>query len=161
MRFNRKKICIKLERSDKNYLIVFLFCFSISWLCSIFYFNKDEFDVEYKEKGTAVATVFNIGSYEVVEELHDSREVNARDVDFIEYAYHVGGEKYESGSVYNDGSYSIGDEIEIEYVKSDLVNSRIKGVKIYRFNFFIRNLIMVSLFSFLGMMGVFYITDRL
>lgn len=105
------------------------------------------------------AEIFNFGTQEVVEEYNDGRSVNAYDIDYIEYSYFVDGKNYKYGSAHFPKELSIGDEIEIEYVKSNPASSRLKGLKQYRFNFFIRNLMMVSIYSFLIMLGVFYVFD--
>lgn len=146
-------------KSTKNYIIIFFISFAISWLCAIFYFDKNEFDIEFREKAKTTAVIFNFGTREVVEEYNDGRSVDAYDVDYIEYSYFVDGKNYKYGSEHFQKGLSIGDKIEIEYVKSNPVSSKLKGLKRYRFNFFIRNLMMVSIFSFLIMLGVFYVFD--
>ncbi|WP_339650376.1 DUF3592 domain-containing protein [uncultured Maribacter sp.] len=146
-------------KSTKNYIVIFLITFAISWLCTIFYFDKNEFDIEFREKAMTTAEIFNFGTQEVVEEYNDGRSVNAYDIDYIEYSYFVNGKNYKYGSEHFPKELSIGDEIEIEYVKSNPASSRLKGLKQYRFNFFIRNLMMVSIFSFLIMLGAFYVFD--
>ena len=143
--------------SRKNYIIVFLISFVIIWITTIFYFDKDEFDIEFREKGITTATIFNFGTEEVIEEFNDGRSVNVYDVEYVEYSYVVDGKSYEYGSEHFPNGYSVGDEIEIEYVKSNPVSSRLNGLKRYRFNFFIRNLLMVSMFSFFLMLATFYI----
>ena len=143
--------------SRKNYIIVFLISFVIIWLTSIFYFDKNEFDIEFREKGITTATILNFGTEEIIEEFNDGRSVDVYDIEYVEYSYVVGGRNYNYWSEHFPKGYSVGDEIEIEYVKSNPVSSRLKGLKRYRFNFFIRNLFMVSLFSFFLMLATFYI----
>lgn len=150
-----------MKKTNKNYLIVFSICFFVAWLSAIFYFDKNDFDIEFREKGMTIATIFNFGTHEVVQELYDGRETNAHEVKYIEYYYVVDGLKYQYGSEHFEEGYSIDDEIEIEYVKSNPVSSRVKGLEEYKYNFFIRNLMMVCIFSFFGMVGVFYAYDRL
>lgn len=147
--------------SRENYIIVFLISFVLVWLSAIFYFDKNEFDIEFREKGITNAKIFNLGTEEIVEEYNDGRSVDVYDVDYIEYSYAVNGKNYKYGSGYFPNGSSVGDGIEIEYVKSNPTNSRLKGVKRYRFNFFIRNLLIVSIFSFLLMLGIVYALNRI
>ncbi|PQJ73610.1 DUF3592 domain-containing protein [Polaribacter butkevichii] len=146
-----------MTRSRKNYIIVFLISFVLIWLSTIFYFDKNEFDIEFREKGITTATIFNFGTEEVIEEYNDGRSVDVSDVEYIEYSYVVNGKSYKYGSEHFPNGYSIGDKIEIEYVKGNPLSSRLKGLERYKFNFFIRNLLMVSIFSFLLMLATFYI----
>lgn len=143
-----------MKKSKINYFIVFSICFVIAWLSAIFYFNKNDFDIEFREKGITTATIVTFDSYQVEDERHIA------DIDYIEYSYVIDGVEYKYGSEHIEEGYSINDEIEIEYVKNNPVSSRIKGIERYKHNFFIRNLMMVSIFSFLGMLGVFYAFDH-
>ena len=136
---------MKIKKANIFLLIVYSISFVITWLCLIFWLDKKEFDLEFREKESTTAIIFNVGSDEVVQELYDGRETNVYDVNYIEYSYYVDGKKYKYGSEYYGDSYSISDEIEIEYVKSNPLYSKIKGNK-YRFNYFIRNFIIVVLF---------------
>ena len=144
-------------KSTKNYIVIFFISFVISWLVTIFYFDKNAFDIEFREKTSTTAKIFNFGTHDVVEEYNDGRNVNAYDINYMEYSYFVDGIKYKYGSEHFKKGLSIGDEIEIEYVKSNPASSRLKGLKRYRFNFFIRNLIMVIIFSFIIMLGIVYV----
>ena len=150
-----------MEKSKKGYIIIFLFSFVLTWLFAIFYFDKNEFDIEFRDKATTKALIFNFGSNEIVEELNDGRKVNVYDIEYLEYSYFVNGKKFKYGSENYKKGYSIGDEIVIEYVKSNPESSRIKGERKYYYNFFIRNLIMVSIFSFIIMFGVLYVMGML
>ena len=116
-----------MKKSTKNYIIVFSFSFTLTWLFAIFYFDKNEFDIEFREKATTTAKIFNFGSNEIVEELYEGRKVTAYDVEYLEYSYLVNGKTFKYGSKNFDGDYSIGDKILIEYVKSNPQSSRIKG----------------------------------
>jgi len=147
-------------KSTKNYIIIFLISFALTWLCTIFYFDKNEFDIEFRETKITTAKIFNFGTSEVVEEFDDGRNVNAYNVDYIEYSYLVDGKNYKYGSEHFQQGLSIGDKIEIEYVKNNPTSSKLKDLKRNKFNFFTRNLMMVSICSFLIMLGVFYIFDR-
>lgn len=150
-----------MKKSNKNYFIVYLICFVTAWLSAIFYFDKNDFDIEFREKETTNATIFNFDSYEVLEELYDGRKASKYDIEYVEYFYVINGIKYKYGSEDYDKGYSINDEIEIEYVKSNSFSSRIKVSNPDNYNFFKKNFIMVSIFSFLGMLGVFYAIDCL
>ena len=141
---------MKIKKANIFLLIVYSISFVITWLCLIFWLDKKEFDLEFREKESTTAIIFNVGSDEVVQELYDGRETNVYDVNYIEYSYYVDGKKYKYGSEYYGDSYSISDEIEIEYVKSNPLYSKIKGNK-YRFNCFIRNFRIVSAFSLILM----------
>lgn len=143
-----------MKKTKINYLIIFSICFVIAWLSEIFYFNKNDFDIEFREKGITTATIFNFDSYQVEDERHIA------DIEYIEYFYVIDGIEFKYGSDSIDENYSVNDKIEIEYVKSNPVSSRIKGIERHKHNFFIRNLMMVSIFSFLGMLGVFYAFDH-
>ena len=105
----------------KSNILIFLLAFLISWLCTIFIFNKNEFDIEFREKAITTAEIFNFGTHEVVEEYNDGRSVNAYDIEYIEYSYIVNGKNYKYGSENFPKELSIGDKIEIEYVKSNPV----------------------------------------
>ena len=83
------------------------------------------------------------------------------DIEYIEFSYTVNGKYYEYGSEHFPSGYSVGDEIEIEYVKSNPLSSRLRGLKGYRFNFFARNLLMVSIFSFFLMLAIVYALGRI
>lgn len=131
--------------------IIYVISFILVWVSYIFWFEKNEFDLEFKEKMTKTATIFNIGTDEAVEELYDGRKVNVHEINYIEYSYSVKGKKYKSGSTYDGKTYSISDKIEIEYVKSNPSISKIKGQNEYSFNYFVRNLISVSLISLVVM----------
>ena len=145
--------------TNKNKLIVYLISFIIVWLLYVFYLEKNDFDIEFREKGVTTATVFGFDSEEILEELYDGRKTNVYEVEYVEYSYVVNGEKYKYGSKKLGKEFSIGEEIQIEYVSSNPEVSRIKGMKIYAYNFFVRNLIMVSILALLLMIGIFYSVD--
>jgi hypothetical protein len=98
-------------------------------------------------KETTTALIYKLDKEEIVEELNDGKEVNIYDVDYLEYEYFVDGKKYKYGGQYRPGVYSISDKIVIEYVKDSPSISKIKGEKKYRFNYFIRNLFMYSIYA--------------
>lgn len=160
MAFIKKKSRIN-GTIEKKLHFSLLNIFRIIWFTTIFYFDKNEFDIEFREKGIIIATIYNFGTKEVIEEFNDGRSVNAYDVEYIEYTYIVEGKSYKYGSEHFPNGYSVGEEIEIEYVKSNPTSSRLKGLKRYSYNFFIRNLIMVSIFSFIFMLAIFYVLGRI
>lgn len=136
-----------MKKINESSLIVYSISFVITWLCFIFWLEKNEFDFEFREKETTTAIIFNLGTEQVVEELYNERVTNVYEVDYVEYSYSVDGKKYKYWSKYYGDSYSISDEIEIEYVKGNPLSSKIKGLNEYRFNYFIRNLMPVILIS--------------
>jgi len=150
-----------MKKINSYFLIIFLISFVVVWLCYIFWLDKKEFDLEFREKETTSAIIFNLGTDQIVEDLYDGRQTNVYDVKFIEYFYFVDGKKYEYGSEYYGNDYSISDKIQIEYVKSNPSISKVKGLKNYSFNYFIRNIIMVSVFSLLLMFGIISVIDFL
>src|SRR5690606_38301918 len=84
---------------------------------------------------------------QIVEELYDGRETNVYDVDYLEYSYSVNGKKYKYGGQYYNDRYYISEKIEIEYLKDNPSISTIKGENKYSCNYFIRNLIMYSIYA--------------
>ncbi|SFZ91326.1 hypothetical protein SAMN05428642_1021 [Flaviramulus basaltis] len=150
-----------MKKINNFFLIIYSISFVIVWLFYIFWLDKKEFDLEFREKETTSAIIFNLGTDEIVEELYEGRQTNVHQVKYIEYSYFVDGKKYEYGSEYYGNNYSVSDEIQIEYVKSNPSNSKVRGLKNYSFNYFIRNLIMVSIFSLLLSIGIISIIDSL
>lgn len=150
-----------MKKLNNLFLIIYFISFVIVWLCYIFWLDKKEFDLEFREKETTTALIFNLGTDEIVEELYDGRQTKVHNIKYIEYSYIVGSKKYKYESEYYGNDFSVSDEIQIEYVKSDPSNSKVKGLKKYSFNYFIRNLIMVSVFSLLLMFGLICIFDSL
>lgn len=140
-----------MKNKKAFYLIVYLISFILVWVIYIFWFEKNKFDLEFREKAITTATIFNTGTNEIVEELYDGRKTYVYENNYIEYSYYIKGKTYKSGDNYYEENYSISDKIEIEYVKSYPSISRIKGHHEYSFNFFIRYLILVCVFSFLVM----------
>jgi hypothetical protein len=128
-------------------------------MCYIFWLEKNDFDLEFREKETTTATIFNVGTDEIVEELYEGRKTNVHEVNYVEYSYSVDGKKHKYGNNYYGQNYSISDKIEIEYVKSNPSVSKIKGQNDYSFNYFIRNLIPVSIVSLIVMFCIFGILD--
>ena len=115
--------------------------------------------MEFREKTTTTATIFNIGTDEVVQELNEGRKTKVYNVDYVEYFYSVNGKKYESSSDYFMENYSVSDKIKIEYVENNPEISKIKGQNEYSFNYFIRNLIPVSAISLVIMVCFFGVLD--
>jgi hypothetical protein len=150
-----------MKQLNNLFLIIYFISFVIVWLCYIFWFDKKEFDLEFRELETTTALIFNLGTDEIVEELYDGRQTKVHDIKYIEYSYIVGSKKFKYESEYYGNDFSVSDEIQIEYVKSDPSNSKVKGLKKYSFNYFIRNLLMVSVFSLLLMFGLISILDSL
>lgn len=150
-----------MKDTNKNRLIVYLISFIIVWLLYIFNLGKNDFDIEFREKGVTTATIFNFGTEEVLEELYNDRRINVYEIEYVEYFYFVNGKKYKDGSMKLWREFCVGDEIEIEYVISNPGASRIKGMKTYSFNFFVRNLPVVFALSFLLMFGIFSLVDFL
>ncbi len=148
-----------MKKKNSLILIVYAICFIITWLCFIFWSDKNKFDLEFREKETTTATIYNIGTDEVVDELYEGRKTNVYEVDYAEYFYIVDGIKYKDGSIFYGENYSISDKIKIEYVKSNPANSQIKGQNEYRFNYFIRKLIPVSLISIFFMFCFLSVLD--
>jgi hypothetical protein len=148
-----------MKNKKDFYLIVYLISFILVWVIYIFWFENNEFDLEFREKEIATATIFNTGTNEIVEELYDGRKTNVYENNYIEYSYYINGKTYKSGDSHYEENYSISDKIEIEYVKNNPSISRIKGQHKYSFNFFIRNLILVCVFSFLVMYCIIEIFD--
>lgn len=140
-------------------LIIYLVSFVIVWLCFIFWLDKNEFDLEFREKETTTAIIFNLETDEIVEELYEGRQTNVHKVKYIEYFYLVDGIKYEYGSESFGNEYSVADEIQIEYLKSNPSISKVKGLINYSYNYFIRNLILVVIFSLFLMIGIISIID--
>lgn len=150
---------MKKKKKNSFLLIVYAISFITTWLCFIFLSDKNEFDLEFSEKETTTATIFNIGTDEVVEELYDGRKTNVYNVNYVEYVYYVDGKKHKYGSKYYGKNYSILDKIEIEYVENNPAISKIKGQNEYSFNYFIRNLIPVSIISLIIMFCFFGVLD--
>ncbi len=150
-----------MKKSKIKSIIIFSISFILTWLSAIFYFQKNEFDIEFSEKGTTTATIFNLDSREVVEELYEGRKVNVYNVNYIEYSYFVNGVNYKYFSDYFNKIYSIGDAIKIEYVKSNPESSRVKELKNHTHNFFIRNFITLSMLSLLFFYVNLYVIDFL
>ena len=150
-----------MNKTSRNYFTVFSLCFIIGWLSTLFYFDKNDFDILFREKGTAIATIVDFSSEEFVYEYLEGRRASSHTVDFIVYTYFVGGIKYKYFSDQFEETYLLGDQIEIEYAKSNPQSSRIKDHVMFKFNFFIRNFVMVTLFSFLAMLAVIYSWDIL
>jgi hypothetical protein len=148
-----------MKKGNILLLIIYSISFVIVWLCLIFWLDKKEFDLEFREKETTTGIIFNLGTEDIVEELYDGRKTKAHKVKYIEYSYIVGGVKYKYGSEYYRNDFSVSDKIQIEYVKSDPGNSRVKGLKKDSFNYFIRNLIIVSILSLVLMFGLISILD--
>jgi hypothetical protein len=115
--------------------------------------------LEFSEKETTIATIFNIGVDEVIEELYEGRKTNIHYVNYVEYFYSVNGKKHKYGCKYYGKKYSISDKIKIEYVKRNPAISKIKGQNEYSFNYFIRNIIPVSIISLLIMFCFFKVLD--
>ena len=149
------------KKFNRFLLLVYLVSFIISWMFVIFWLDKNEFDFEFREKETTTAIIFNLDTNQVVEELYEGKKVNVHDVDFIEYSYVVNGGKFEWGSDNYGVDYSISDEIEIEYVKCNPLNSKIKGSPPFSFNYFVRNLILVIVISIIVMLFLTYVLDFL
>lgn len=152
---------MKMKKINNLFLISYLISFIIVWLCYIFWLEKDEFDLEFRDKKTTTAIIFNLGTNEVIDEMYDGRKTNVYDIKYIEYSYFVNGKKYKYGSEYYDNDYSVSDKIQIEYVKSNPSVSKVKGLKNYSFNYFVRNLIMVSIFSLFLMFGILITIESL
>ncbi|WP_456311571.1 hypothetical protein [Pseudomonas shirazensis] len=148
-----------MKKKNKFFLIVYIISFIITWLCFIFWSDKDEFDLEFSDKITITATIFNVGTDEVVEELYDGRKTNVYNVNYIEYFYYVNGKKINYGSKTYGKRYSISDKIEIEYVKNNPALSKIKAQNEYSFNYFIRNLVPVGTVSLIIMICFFGVLD--
>lgn len=139
--------------AKKELLLLYIFSFVITWICFVFWVNKDDFDIEYREKAIAVATIISLNGTEVEEEKYGGREIEIHDVEYVEYSYSVDGKLLKSSSLTYGEDYSIADNIQIEYVKSNPLNTRISDSPKYGFNYFIRNLIPVSIFS--GLLMIF------
>ena len=137
----------------KNKLIVYLTAFIIAWFLVIFSVKKNDFDIEFREKGVTTATIFDFGTEEVLEELYNERQTNVYEIEYVEYFYFVNGKKYKDGSMKLWREFCVGDEIQIEYVISNPEVTRIKGMKRYSFNFFVRNLPTVLMLSFILVLG--------
>ena len=148
-----------MKKKKSFLLIVYVISFITTWLCFIFWSDKNEFDLEFSEKKTTLATIFNIGTDEVVEELYDGRKTIVHNVNYVEYFYSVDGKKHKYGSKYYGENYSISDKIKIEYLENNPAISKIKGQNEYSFNYFIRNLIPVSIISLIIMFCFFGILD--
>ncbi|MDF4204026.1 hypothetical protein PXD56_13720 [Maribacter sp. SA7] len=145
----------KSKRSNYEYIVIYLISFLVTWLLFIFYLEKEEFDIEYKEKGTTQATVFNLDTEEIVEELYDGRKAVSNIVGYLEYSYTVNGKEYKYGSSLDGKRLHKGDNIKIEYVKDNPNNSRMLGS--YTISFFRKNLVPVVAVSFLVMFGIIYL----
>lgn len=141
-----------MKKFNKIFLIIYVCFYIITLFCFIFWWDKEEFDLEYGEKGTTTAIIFNFETDQVIQELYDGRRTEVHNVEYFEYSYVVGGVKYEYGSPYYGNSYSIGDRIEIEYVKRNPAKSKIPGLNTYRFNYFIRNSLNVGILAFVLML---------
>lgn len=151
----------KMKPSDKTYLVIFLTCFTITWLCYIFWLEKDEFDFEYREKETTNAIIFDLYTNIVEEEINDHRQIKQHEINYLEYSYIADGIEYTNSGKFFNGNYSVSDLVQIEYVKNNPKNSRIKGQIKFSYNYFIRNIIMVAIFSLLMMFGIISLLDFL
>lgn len=140
-------------------LAVYSISFIMTWLCFIFWIDKIEFDLEFGDKISAVATVSEVGTDQVVEELYEGRKTNVYEVNCLKYYYSVNGKKYASGGDYSGREISVLDKIGIEYVKSNPAASRIKGQNEYSHNYFIRKLIPVSAVSLVVMICLLWGLD--
>ena len=58
-----------MKKKNSFLLIVYVISFITTWLFFIFWSDKNEFDLEFSKKTSTLATIFNIGTDEVVEEL--------------------------------------------------------------------------------------------
>ncbi len=143
--------------NKKILAITYIVSFILSWLLMIFWLKKNEFDIEFRRKETTMATVYNIGTDEVLDELYDERNATLHEIEYIEYFYFVDGKKLKSGSQVFGVDYSIKDKLNIEYVVINPVNTRIKGVGVNRNNFFVRNIIIVIPISIFVMIGINYV----
>lgn len=150
-----------MNKTSRNYFTVFSLCFIIAWLSTIFYFDKNDFDIIFREKGTAIATIVDFSSEEFVYEYEEDRRASSYTVDYIVYTYFVEGIKYKNFCDQFDETYLIGAKITVEYAKSNPKSSRIPREKANKFSFFTRNLFMVTFFSFLAMLAVIYAWDIL
>lgn len=148
-----------MTKTDKNLFILFTICFILAWLSVIFYFDKNDFDIEFREKGITTGTIVDLFSQEIDQESDDGRASTNTFENYIDYTYFVDGAIYKNFSNWSIDDYVLGDQIEIEYAKNNPKSSRIPGEKVNKFNFFIRNLFMVTFFSFLAMLAVLYAWD--
>ncbi|TDW52724.1 hypothetical protein EV144_1011416 [Flavobacterium sp. 270] len=147
------------QKKNNFFIIVYIISFIITWIYFIFSYDKNKFDLEFSKKKTTYGTVFYVGSEEVVEELYEGRKTNVYNVNYIEYFYNVDGKKIKNGIKTYWKKYSISDKIEIEYVVNGLEIIKIKGQDECSFNYFIRNLLPVSMVSLLIMICFFRILD--
>lgn len=150
-----------MKKTRNNYWTVFSICFIFAWLSAIFYFDRNNFDIEFREKAITTATIVDFTSDEIVQEYYDGRRASSRIANYIDYTYFVNGAKYKHFSEQSQDNYILGEKVKIEYVKSNPQSSRFKKQKEHKFNFFVRHLFMVTIFSFLAMLAVFYFSDIL
>lgn len=136
-----------MEKKDSFLLITYIISFVISWILLIFYVEKDEFDLEYREKGNTTATIFNIDISELEEESYGGKKIYVNEINYVEYSYYVDGLEYKGISNSCGENFSISNKIEIEYINSNPSVSKIKGQCENRFNFFTRKLILVIFFT--------------
>jgi hypothetical protein len=148
-----------MKKKNSFLLIVYIISFIITWSFFIFGSNKNEFDLEFNDKITTRATIFNIGTDEVIEELYDGRKTNVYNVNYIGYFYFVAGKKYKYEDKSYGKDYSISDEIEIEYIQNNPSISKIKAQNDNISNYFIRNLMPVSIMSLIIMFCIFGVLD--
>ena len=150
-----------MKKTNKSLLILFSICFILAWSSVIFYFDKNDFDIEFREKGITTGTVVDLFLQEIDQETDDGRASTYTSENYIDYTYFVDGAIYKNFSNWSIDEYVLGDQIEIEYAKSNPQSSRIKDHVMFKFNFFIRNFVMVTFFSFLAMVAVIYAWDIL
>lgn len=139
------------------WIVLIILSILSAWVFLIFYEEKDDFDIEFREKLKTTAIIENIETEKVFSGYDEGRELY-HNAFHIEYSYLVKGKKYiHSNTVYNELDYSISDKIEIEYVKTNSLNSRIKGLIDYRGSYFTRHLFRSLILAFFGMNGLIII----
>lgn len=144
----------------KYWFIYYIIAFVITWLLFIFLIKKEEFSLEYRELGTTSAIVTDIEDVER-ETGNEHKSYVYYETGYV-YSYAVNGKRYTYGDIpHNEAiTYKIRDKISIEYVKSNPSISRIKGNN-YNNNFFYRYILEVVFVSFLVMIGLKGIDERI
>ena len=134
-------------------LIFFLISFILTWLCYIFWLEKDEFNFEFGKIGFTSGLVINTQDDLLVEELYEGRKTVTHEVRYVEYEYTVDGKTYKYGDATFGQNFSESNQVDIEYIQNSPFISRIKGNDEYAHNYFLRNLIPVIVISILVMFG--------